>query len=112
MLPPPPPSWCMALTGLRAAKKPSAVGSGDISREAADTALHGSTPSLPLLLLPQRAEGDFFPVPPGHRRRAVPGAHLAGGQKVALQATWEDPAESDMLLDPLEGVFFPRVGKV
>lgn len=80
------PNWCMALTGLRAVKKPSAVGSGDILREAADTALHGSTPSLPLLLLPQRAEGDFFPFPPGmgDMRCRVP-TSLAGRRLLCRQ---------------------------
>lgn len=41
-----PSNWRTALTRLGAVKKPSAIGLGDILREAADTALHISLPFL------------------------------------------------------------------
>lgn len=68
--------------------KPSAAGLSDISKEAADTVLHISPLFLPLFPLPQHAEGDFFPVPPGAGRQLVLGAHLAGRQKVVLLARY------------------------
>ena len=100
-----PPNWCMDLTGVGAVKKPSATRLGDILREAADTVLHVSPPFRPLLLLPQHAEGDFFPIPPRPGRCVVLGVCLAGGQKVALQARCEAVA------GPVGVCVFPRVGK-
>lgn len=93
----------MALTGLGAVKKPSAIGSGDIWREAAGTTWHVSPPFLLLLLLPRHAKGDFFPLLLRPGKRAVLG--YWGAER------WLCRRDVRLLLEPWERVFYQRVGK-